>query len=64
MAKTQKSNKMRKVGRNALFCKSYLNTNRREKNKLVKLNKHLARFPDDANALKAVDAAKAAIRGY
>lgn len=45
--KAKKSKKLRKVGRNATYCLIYKNTNRREKNKVKKLVKHLARFGND-----------------
>lgn len=61
MSKANGSNKMRKVGRNAISCKAYANTNRREKNKIKKLQKHLINFPDDANAKAAIASCKAAI---
>jgi hypothetical protein len=64
MAKANGSNKMRKVGRNALFCKSYRNTNRREKNKVVRLKKHLLLFPQDLVAEEAVKRCKTLIRGF
>lgn len=59
-----KPKKQQKWGRNVLFCKHYEATNRREKNKLARLKKHLVRFPDDAGAKAAVDRCVAAIRGY
>ena len=64
MAKANGSNKMRKVGRNALFCASYKNRNQREKNKVIRLKKHLLRHPNDQVAVLAVDNAKKLIRGY
>jgi hypothetical protein len=45
--KAKKSKKLRKVGRNANYCLVYKNTNRREKNKVKKLMKHLAQFTND-----------------
>jgi hypothetical protein len=61
MSGAKDSKKHRKVGRNADYCKYYKNTNRREKNKLKKLAKHLARFSDDNCAKVAVGNTKAAI---
>lgn len=61
--KAKKSKKLRKVGRNAAYCQQYRNTNRREKNKLARLRKHLASFPLDGVAKVAVDRCKAAIGG-
>lgn len=45
--------KNRKHGRNKVWCKVYAAHSRREKNKALRLKKHLTRFPDDATA-KAV----------
>lgn len=53
--KAKKSKKQRKVGRNAEFCKFYRLTHRRERNKLVRLEKHMKRHPNDKCAQKAVD---------
>ena len=61
MSGAKDSKKHRKVGRNADSCKAYKNSNRREKNKLKKLAKHLARFANDACAKDAVGNTKAII---
>lgn len=61
--KAKKSKKLRKVGRNATYCLQYKNLNRREKNKLVRLRKHLIRFPLDGTAKTAVERCKATISG-
>ena len=45
--KAKKSKKLRKVGRNSAYCLIYKNTNRREKNKIKKLIRHLAKFDND-----------------
>lgn len=45
--RAKKTKKNRKHGRNALFCKSYRNSNRREKNKAKKLARHLAVYAND-----------------
>lgn len=63
MAKNQ-SKKSKKHGRAKAECAAYRSINRREKNKLVRLAKHLDRHPGDPTALAAVDACKVAIRGY
>lgn len=55
-AKSTKKN--RKHGRNANRCLQYKNSHRREQNKLVKLKKHLVRFPGDAIAQAAVVACR------
>lgn len=64
MANNQVSKKSRKAGRNAAACKAYRDSNRRERNKIVKLKKHLTRFPGDAGARDAIKRCEAAIRGY
>jgi hypothetical protein len=53
-----------KIGRNKFDCLAYKNSTRREKNKLVKLEKHLKKFPEDASAKAAIEACKKAIRGF
>ena len=45
--RAKKTKKNRKHGRNSVFCLYYKNSNRREKNKVKKLTKHLARFVND-----------------
>jgi len=52
--KAKSSKKNRKHGRNADFCSRYKNTNRREKNKVKKLTKHLATFVNDRCAVHAL----------
>lgn len=61
MSGARDSKKHRKVGRNADYCKAYANTNRREKNKIKKLKKHLAKFGNDNCAKAAVDNCKVVI---
>lgn len=58
MARKKEGKKNRKVGRNANYCKFYALTHRRERNKLVKLKKHLKKFPNDKSALAAVETCK------
>lgn len=62
MAGTSKN--QRKYGRNAAYCKAYRLSNRREHNKIRRLNSHLKRFPDDKVALLSVESCKKTIRGY
>lgn len=67
MSGTQKAKggkKQRKYGRNAAYCLAYKNSNRRERNKVKRLKKHLARFPNDACASAAVEACNKVIKGY
>jgi len=49
MAKAQGKRRggMRKYGRNKVWCENYRRDGTREKNKAIRLAKHLARFPDD-----------------
>lgn len=47
--------KARKLGRNMAKCKLYRDRGRRELNKERDLLKHIARFPLDLNAPKALD---------
>jgi hypothetical protein len=42
--------KNRKYGRNARRCEIYRSTHQRERNKVVRLKKHLSRFPGDVLA--------------
>lgn len=63
MSKTA-GGKSKKAGRCKLVCRAYAAFNRRERNKVVKLNRHLKRFPDDNCAKVAADRAKVSIRGY
>lgn len=57
-SKTGKSNKS---GRNAVFCKFYALTHRREKNKLVRVKKHLVRHPNDRCAEECAKVLKAMV---
>ncbi len=52
--KSNKSKKNRKHGRNKKYCEAYRNAHRREVNKIKRLRKHLKKFPEDANAKKAL----------
>ena len=56
--------KSKKAGRNAIRCKSYKDRNQRERNKIVKLNRHLKREPNDKAVLPVIDACKKAIKGF
>ena len=57
--KAKKTKKQRKFGRNAASCLSYKNSNRRERNKLLRLRRHLTRFGGDRCAKDAVVRIKA-----
>jgi hypothetical protein len=58
MAAAKKAGKSRngnkKHHRNKIWCESYYHRGQREKNKKVKLNRHLARHPNDEVAKKAL----------
>lgn len=58
MSGAKSTKKHRKVGRNANYCLRYKNSGRRERNKLVRIKKHLMRFPTDTCATKAMEALK------
>lgn len=64
MAKKQRSSGGdRKKDRNRVWCKAYALSNRREKNKVAKLEKRLLTHPNDRSAQSALDRAKNTIRG-
>lgn len=44
--------KNRKIGRNQKWCEAYQARHQREKNKVVKMKRHVKRFPMDARAVK------------
>lgn len=46
-----KSKKNRKHGRNKVWCQAYRNRGQREKNKVVRLKRHLIDHPHDRNAV-------------
>lgn len=51
--KQKAGKKNRKHGRNKLFCERYRREGRREKNKAIRLRKHLRRHPRDTVAMQA-----------
>jgi len=51
----------KKAGQNATWCKAYKTSKRREKNKLIKVQKHLKRFPDDVTAQETITRLKAIV---
>lgn len=59
--RAKKTKKNRKHGRNNFSCLVYKNTHRRERNKIVRLRKHLSRFAGDRCATAAVDRCKAVL---
>jgi hypothetical protein len=52
----------KKDGRNKIGCKSYKDTNRREKNKVLRLRRHLKKQNDPA-AEKHIERISAVIKG-
>lgn len=55
MAKKQKSGSgARKYDRNKIWCQAYRARGQREKNKAVRLHKHIARHPADGCAVTAL----------
>jgi hypothetical protein len=58
-----KSGKSRKHGNNKAWCTGYKNSNRREKNKVRRINRHLKKFPSDECATAAKKRAEDTIRG-
>ena len=55
MAKKQGSGGgSRKRGRNSKWCLAYKNSQQREKNKAIRLARHLRRHPEDPTALTAL----------
>ena len=61
--RSNRSKKNRKHGRNSNFCKAYRNSNRREKNKVKAIRKHLENHPQDVAAKSAFERLRDAIRG-
>lgn len=51
--KQRRGKKNRKHGRNKEWCKAYAACGQREKNKVKRINKHLAKHPKDAVAKAA-----------
>ena len=56
MATQIKGGGARKYGRNAAWCKAYRNQQQRERNKALKLARHIRRFPSDDCAWTALKA--------
>lgn len=54
----------RKAGRNKVFCANYRSTNKREKNMLRRLAKHIVLHPKDMVAGSAAERCKRLIRGF
>lgn len=50
----QKSNKNRKYNRNRVKCKIYRDRNKKLRNKIRKLRRHLKKFSTDMQALSAL----------
>ena len=52
--KAKKTGKGRKIGRNLKWCQAYQLRRQRERNKAMRLRKHLARLPKDTVAAAAL----------
>lgn len=63
MGKAAGGKKNRKVGKRKAFCLIYLNENRREKNKVKRIERHMKRFPLDAGALAHIERLRGVIQG-
>lgn len=61
--KAKGGKKNRKVGRNKKWCESYRARHQREKNKVVKLDRHIQTHPADNCALVRRDAMRRLARG-
>ena len=60
--RAKRSKKNRKIGRNVRYLARYVAEHRYAKNKVVKLDRHLKRFPDDACAKASRDLHRAMYR--
>jgi hypothetical protein len=56
MAKQIKGGGARKYGRSCAWCQSYRNQQQRERNKGLKLARHIRKFPQDGCARMAMSA--------
>lgn len=56
--------KSKKAGRNALRCKSYKDRNQRERNKILRLNRHLKKQPEDAAVATMIENLKKIVKGF
>lgn len=56
--------KCKVADRNKIFCKGYRDRNTREKNKVVRIKRHLKRQPSDVAALAHIERLQNIIRGY
>ena len=61
--KAKKTKKHRKHDRNKDFCKAYRNENKREKNKIVKIKRHMKRFPNDTAVMAHIERCRGIISG-
>lgn len=61
--KAKGGRKNRKWTRNKAFCLQYKNENRREKNKIVNLKRHMEKFPMDIAVLAHIERLKVVISG-
>jgi len=62
MAKQAKGKKRRKIDRNRKWCEAYRARGQREKNKALKLSKHLVRHPNDLTAKNSFATVRGSLR--
>lgn len=60
----QGGGKCKKADRNKIFCKGYRDRNTREKNKVVRIKKHMLKQPSDVLAVKHIERLTAVIKGF
>jgi hypothetical protein len=56
--------KCKKADRNKITCKIYKDKNQRERNKIVKIKRHLKKQPSDVAAVKHIERLTAVVKGY
>jgi hypothetical protein len=54
----KKQGKNKKYGNNKVWCQVYRATDRRMKNKLLKVERHVRRFPEDSQAFNKLRSLK------
>ena len=63
MEKAKGGKKQRKYSRNKDYCTAYLNENKREKNKIKRIQRHMKRFPLDTGAMAHIERLRDVIKG-
>lgn len=56
--------KSKKAGRSVIACQSYKNSNRRERNKIKRIQKHLKKQPSDVKAEEHIGRLKKLVKGF